>query len=54
MAITLIAITGWGQTADREKSATAGFEHHLIKPVDSAELLRILSEVTRSRESAGV
>lgn len=46
-AITLIAITGWGQTADREKSAASGFNHHLIKPVDSAELLRLLSNIER-------
>ncbi|HEU4653390.1 MAG TPA: ATP-binding protein [Steroidobacteraceae bacterium] len=46
-AMALIAITGWGQTTDREKSAASGFDHHLTKPVDSAELLRILEKVER-------
>lgn len=36
-----IAITGWGQAADREEAARAGFHHHLTKPVDP-ELLREL------------
>jgi signal transduction histidine kinase/CheY-like chemotaxis protein len=52
IAVRLIAITGWGQTADRENSADAGFDHHLIKPVDSAELLRLLSKARPVREAA--
>jgi CheY-like chemotaxis protein len=32
-AITLVAITGWGQEQDRLRSAEAGFDHHLVKPV---------------------
>jgi CheY-like chemotaxis protein len=38
----LIAITGWGQDSDRERSREAGFDHHLVKPVDAAQLLGIL------------
>jgi CheY-like chemotaxis protein len=34
----LIAITGYGQATDRVKSAVAGFDHHLVKPVDSEAL----------------
>ena len=34
----LVAITGWGQAQDRAKSAKAGFDHHLSKPVDFQEL----------------
>jgi len=34
----LIAITGWGQQEDRERSTAAGFDHHLLKPVDGAVL----------------
>lgn len=30
----LIAVTGWGQEADRAASEEAGFDHHLVKPVD--------------------
>lgn len=33
-AMTLIALTGWGQEEDRLKSKEAGFDHHLIKPVN--------------------
>ncbi|GAC1407565.1 MAG: hypothetical protein NVSMB6_05390 [Burkholderiaceae bacterium] len=33
-AITIVALTGWGQTDARVKSAAAGFDHHMVKPVD--------------------
>jgi hypothetical protein len=35
---------GWGQDADREKSREAGFDLHLVKPVESRELVRVLDE----------
>ena len=38
----LIALTGWGQPADRDRIARAGFDHHLLKPVDAAELIALL------------
>lgn len=38
----LVALTGYGQPADRERSLAAGFNHHLTKPVDAAALLRLL------------
>ena len=41
----LIALTGYGQPQDREQSHEAGFSHHLVKPVDSQQLLSILREV---------
>jgi CheY-like chemotaxis protein len=37
-AIHLVALTGYGQDADRRRSADAGFERHLVKPVDLAQL----------------
>jgi len=40
--VTLIALTGWGQKEDRERSKDAGFDTHLVKPVDHDELLRLL------------
>jgi signal transduction histidine kinase/ActR/RegA family two-component response regulator len=40
---TLIALTGYGQDADRERSIAAGFDHHLTKPVDVEALARLLS-----------
>jgi CheY-like chemotaxis protein len=38
----LIAVTGWGQPDDRMRARTAGFDRHLIKPIDPAEVDRLL------------
>lgn len=38
----LIAISGYGQESDRERSRAAGFSHHLVKPVDAPQLQEIL------------
>jgi PAS domain S-box-containing protein len=38
----LIAVTGYGQEQDRRKTREAGFEHHLVKPVDPEELAALL------------
>ncbi|MFC7518830.1 ATP-binding protein [Herbaspirillum sp. GCM10030257] len=40
-----IAVTGYGQEKDREKTLAAGFDHHLVKPVDTRKLIAILAEV---------
>jgi len=42
-SMRLIAVTGWGRDADRERSREAGFDLHLVKPVDPAELARALA-----------
>jgi len=44
--VTLVALTGFGQQTDRQLSAEAGFDAHIVKPVDPAELLRILTGST--------
>ena len=44
----LIAITGWGQDVDRRRSQEAGFDHHLVKPVDAraiSELMNVSSAI---------
>ncbi|HEY3785273.1 MAG TPA: PAS domain S-box protein [Steroidobacteraceae bacterium] len=42
----LVAITGWGQEADKERAQAAGFRHHFVKPV-SEELLRaVLTDIS--------
>jgi signal transduction histidine kinase/CheY-like chemotaxis protein len=41
--ILLIALTGWGQEEDRQRSAAAGFNHHLVKPADIDQLRQLLS-----------
>ena len=43
--ITLIALTGWGTIEDREHSRQAGFNAHLVKPVNFGELLAILKGI---------
>jgi signal transduction histidine kinase len=42
-----IALSGYGQPHDRALSRTAGFDHHLVKPVDTQQLMMILSEIGR-------
>ena len=44
--IRLVAITGYGQEGDRERSRAAGFDAHLVKPVDLEELGTLLSKLT--------
>ncbi|HEX3151551.1 MAG TPA: PAS domain-containing protein [Gemmataceae bacterium] len=49
--MTIIAVTGWGQDDDRRKSREAGFNGHLVKPVDPSALLKFLSPATAVVES---
>jgi signal transduction histidine kinase/transcriptional regulator with GAF, ATPase, and Fis domain/ActR/RegA family two-component response regulator len=44
----LVALTGWGQDEDREKSREAGFNHHMVKPVDHDALTKLLAKVDSS------
>jgi CheY-like chemotaxis protein len=44
----IVAVTGWGQDADRTKAREAGFDVHLVKPVD----LNVLEKVLEERGSA--
>ena len=39
----LVALTGWGQSDDRRRTADAGFNFHLVKPVDHDELMKIVN-----------
>lgn len=45
MRVLIVALTGWGQEADRRRSAAAGIDHHLIKPLDLAALQKILDSL---------
>jgi len=40
--VTLIAITGWGQQADKDRAAASGFDHHFTKPVEPTVLSELL------------
>jgi PAS domain S-box-containing protein len=44
--IVLVAMTGYGQNRDRQRSRRAGFDHHLVKPVDFGKLRQILAAVS--------
>ncbi len=46
--MTLVALTGWSQEEDRRKSAAAGFNRHLVKPVDLAALQDVLAALPRA------
>jgi DNA-binding response OmpR family regulator len=39
----LVAVTGYGQAADRLRSQEAGFDHHLVKPVSAEEIQRVIA-----------
>jgi PAS domain S-box-containing protein len=40
----IVALSGWGQRQDREKSAAAGFDRHLVKPIDEQALQSLIHE----------
>jgi len=46
-SIVIIALTGWGQAEDRQRTKEAGFDHHLVKPVDVAKLKELLDAAAR-------
>ena len=41
----LIALSGYGRAEDRERSRSAGFDLHLVKPIDAAQLASALANV---------
>jgi len=43
-SVRIIALTGWGQERDRSQSRDAGFDAHLVKPVDYDSLMRTIAE----------
>ena len=45
----LVAVTGYGQDHDRRRSAAAGFDEHLIKPVDIDQLVVLIQQLAKSR-----
>jgi CheY-like chemotaxis protein len=41
--VRLVALTGYGRDEDRQRTRDAGFDHHLVKPVDLDELGRLVA-----------
>jgi signal transduction histidine kinase/ActR/RegA family two-component response regulator len=50
----IIALTGWGSANDRARSRAAGFDRHLVKPVDPKELMALLAEARDHHSVHGV
>jgi CheY-like chemotaxis protein len=50
--IILIAVTGWGQDEDKRKSEEAGFDWHMVKPVDPQALMKLLADLDVGKASA--
>jgi CheY-like chemotaxis protein len=52
--VVLIALTGWGQDEDRRRSTDAGFDFHLVKPVDFAALEQLLASLESRSSPTGL
>ena len=48
--IALIALTGWGQDEDRRLAKEAGFDHHLVKPVDPQVLMPLFEKLRAKKQ----
>ena len=48
-AVTLVAVSGYGPEQNPERASEAGFDHHLVKPIDCVALLALLAKSTRLR-----
>ena len=53
-ATPLIAVTGWGQSADKQAAADAGFDRHLLKPLNPDDLLQVLAALPPRPEGGGI
>ena len=50
---TVVALTGWGQDEDRRRSHAAGFDHHIVKPVEPSALGRLLEGLELDSRTSG-
>lgn len=50
--ISLVALTGWGQEEDRQRTRSAGFDHHLVKPVALETLQALLISLAGSQKES--
>ena len=48
--MVLVALTGWGQDEDRRQSKDAGFDHHMVKPLDLAAFMKMLASLPPEHE----
>jgi len=47
--LVIVALSGWGQQTDRDRTTEAGFDRHLVKPMAAGELERLLDDVAAGR-----
>jgi signal transduction histidine kinase/CheY-like chemotaxis protein len=47
--VLAIACTGWGQNEDRERARAAGFDHHLVKPIEPEAIAKIVARLDAGR-----
>jgi CheY-like chemotaxis protein len=52
--VLLIAVTGWGQDADKRRAREAGFDHHMTKPVDLEQVGRLLATAVGPAVGQGI
>jgi CheY-like chemotaxis protein len=52
--LVLVALTGWGQEEDRLQSRQAGFDAHMVKPVDHDVLLAFLASLPAPRNPQAI
>jgi PAS domain S-box-containing protein len=50
----LIALTGWGQQSDRRRTQEAGFDAHMVKPIDLNELMKLLASFDKTGRRAAL
>jgi CheY-like chemotaxis protein len=50
-SMVIVAVTGWGQEDDRIRCEQAGFDRHLVKPIDPEELVRLLAHAAIQTQS---
>jgi len=50
--LILVAVTGWGQPEDRDRSKEAGFDTHIVKPVDHDQLMKLLAELLPAKNGS--
>jgi CheY-like chemotaxis protein len=51
--LRLIALTGYGQDSDRQRSREAGFDAHVVKPVDWRNLSELLESLMKRQSRSG-
>jgi CheY-like chemotaxis protein len=52
--VVLIAVTGWGNEKDKLRAAEAGFDVHLVKPVDATTILEVLDQMDHSKAGKAI